>query len=218
VGTVTKPSRSVIFFGVDGVGKSTHTKILSNLYLKKGFKTKRCWLRSRHTLAYVVSQILLRLGYLAMFRHGHNDKVNIFDSRFLPEKKIWSLIEFISVIPWIITRMKLPLKLGYVVIADRYVVDTVIYNKFYIGEEYDRYSKILLRMIPRDALLIHLDADREELKKRGKKDWSKTFINYQITQYRTLAHQLYAISIKTSGKEKKDVARIIAESCKIDRI
>ena len=173
---IQKPS-AVIFFGVDGVGKTTHATRLSELYMKKGYRVKRCWLRARHSLSYLVSQILLKLGYPAVVKQGN---IEILDSRHLPEKRIWSLLEFISVLPWILTRMNLPLLLGYVVIAERYMVDTIVYNRYYIGEEFSPYERILLKMIPQNALLIHLDADKQELQERRQGDWPEDFINYQL--------------------------------------
>ena len=65
-----------------------------------------------------------------------------------------------------ITRVYMPLLLGYHVVAERYVIDTIVYNQFFIGESFNPYTSILLRMIPKDALLIHMDANIEDVLKR----------------------------------------------------
>ena len=180
--------------------------------MKKGYRVKKCWLRARHSLSYLVSQILLKLGYLEVVRQGTRE---VLDSRRLPGKRLWSFLEFISVLPWILTRMNLPLLLGYVVIADRYVVDTAVYNRYYIGEEFRIYERMLLRMKPKNALLIHLDADKDNLMERRRGDWPEDFIDYELGKYRTLASELQAISINTSHRDMEEVGRIIVSACNI---
>jgi len=209
---IPKPPSAVIFFGADGVGKTTQARRLSELYMKKGYRVKKCWLRARHSLSYLVSQILLKLGYLEVVRQGTRE---VLDSRRLPGKRLWSFLEFISVLPWILTRMNLPLLLGYVVIADRYVVDTAVYNRYYIGEEFRIYERMLLRMKPKNALLIHLDADKDNLMERRRGDWPEDFIDYELGKYRTLASELQAISINTSHRDMEEVGRIIVSACNI---
>jgi len=209
---VPEPLKAVIFFGADGVGKTTHASRLAQTLMEKGYKVKRCWLRARHSLSYLVSQILLSLGYRATVRQGD---IEILDSRSLPGKSLWSLLEFVSILPWILTRMNLPLLLGYTVIAERYLVDNIVYNRYYIGEDFKFYEKILLRMIPKNALLIHLDTDRDELLKRRQIDWPKDFIDYQLKQYRNLASELGAMSINTSDKDIEEVSKMIISAYKV---
>lgn len=207
-----KHPKVIILFGADGVGKTTHTSRLLKIFMKKGYRVKGCWLRARHSLSYLVSQILLRLGFQAIVKQGDTE---ILDSRSLPEKRIWSLLEFVSILPWILARMNLPLLLGYMVIAERYVVDTIVYNRYYIGEDFSFYEKILLRILPKNALLIHLDANTRELGERRQSDWPEDFIDYQLRQYRTLASRLKALTINTSHKNKEEVSRIIFSTCNI---
>lgn len=204
--------RAVIFFGADGVGKTTHATRLSEQYAREGYRVKRCWLRSMHSLSYLVSKILLKLGYPFTVRQGD---IEVLDSRRLTDKRLWSLLEFASVLPWVLTRMNLPLLLGYVVIAERYVVDTAVYNRYYIGEAFTRYERILLRMMPRQATLIHLDADADELKRRRRQDWPEDFIKFQLQQYRDMASELGALSINTSDKTKEEVDEIITSKIEI---
>jgi len=206
------PPKVVIFFGVDGVGKTTHAAVVSEEYAKRGYRVKRCWLRARHSLSYIISKILLELGYRDTVKQGD---IDILDSRGLPDKRTWSMLEFISVLPWILTRMNLPLLLGYVVVADRYLIDNIVFNRYYIGEAFTRYERILLRMMPRQATLIHLDADADELKRRRRQDWPEDFINFQLQQYRDMASELGALSINTSDKTKEEVDEIITSKIEI---
>ena len=164
-----------------------------------------------NSLSYLVSQILLKLGYNAAVRQGD---IKVLDSRRLPEKRLWSFLEFVSVLPWILTRMTLPLLLGHRVIAERYVVDTAVYNRYFIGKEFSIYERVLLKMIPKNALLIHLDADKRELLERRKEDWPEDFLDYQLIHYKILASELGALSINTSNKDIQEAGRIIISAYK----
>ena len=205
--------KAVIFFGADGTGKSTQAAMLLKEFKDRGLKASKAWIRARHSLAYVVSQLLIRMGYKLTLT-TQNSQRRILDSRALPAKWLWSLLEFISVIPWIITRMYLPLLLGYHVVAERYIVDTIVYNQYFIGKSFNIYAKALMRMIPKDALLIHMDAERQDVLKRRKGDiFSENFIEHQLKQYRHIASQLNTLSINTSNRSIEEVDRIIAQAC-----
>ncbi|MFQ5888111.1 MAG: hypothetical protein ACE5HY_05390, partial [Candidatus Hydrothermarchaeales archaeon] len=127
----------MIFFGADGTGKSTQAEILLKEFKGRGVKSRKAWIRARHSLAYIISQILLKLGYKSILVAGESSNDKILDPRLLPAKWLWSLIEFISVIPWMITRVYIPSLLGYHIVAERYVIDTIVYNQFFIGDSFN---------------------------------------------------------------------------------
>ena len=204
------PPKVVILFGADGVGKTTQVKLLTGEYRRRGFKNVVCWLRSRHSLAFLLSKLLLFLGWSHVV---YEKDLTFMDSRKLSSKGLWSLIEFISLIPIILIRFFYPRFKGEVVIAERYVPDTIVFNRFFIGKEFQPYSEILLRMIPPGSLLIHLDACQKELFTRREQDWPKAFIEYQLKQYRLLARQLGAVSINTSVKSVQETQRKILAKC-----
>jgi len=87
--------RPVILFGADGTGKTVQAKTFLEMLEKMGFKSHGCWLRARHGIAYVVSLVLLELGGRSMktLRGG-----SVLDVRGPPGSKLWSLLEFISVV------------------------------------------------------------------------------------------------------------------------
>lgn len=207
----TPKRKAVIFFGADGTGKSTHAAILLKELKRRGLKARKAWIRARHSLAYMVSQTLTKLGCKSTLTIQNSLKTEILDPRTLTAKWFWSLLEFLSVIPWIITRLYLPLLLGYHVIAERYVVDTVVYNQYFIGDSFNIYAKILLRMMPKDALLIHMDAEKQDILRRREGDvLPKNFIDYQLTQYRFLASKINALCVNTSHNDIAEVSKIIA--------
>lgn len=191
--------RVVVFFGSDGTGKTTQAELLAKRFNEEGYKVSRAWIRGRHSIAFFISQLLLKLGYKGYFIAPYAPGGKILDSRTLREKRLWSLIEFVSVVPLIIRRMYLPLILGRNIIAERYVLDTIVYDNYYIGSPFRMYAKILLHMIPKDSLLVHLDASESDVMSRRVDDLvSKRFIEYQLESYRAMASRLHALSINTS--------------------
>lgn len=169
--------------------------------VRRGDKVRRAWIRGRHLFAFVISQVLLKLGYTATIAQAGAPGGKILDSSRLPEKRLWSLVEFLSVAPLALVRVYIPLLLGYRVVAERYVIDSVVYNSYFLGRYFDRYARLLLRMIPKGALLIHLDATRDDVLSRRKGDiLSEGFVEYQLRQYRALSSKLNALSIDSSSE------------------
>ena len=201
----------VILFGADGTGKTVQANILLEMFEKTRFKSHRCWLRARHGLAYLVSLVLLKLGGRSMrtLRGG-----SVLDVRGLPWSKLWALLEFISVVPWVITRFYLPLLLGRRVVAERFVLDNIVYNEFFLGSSFEIYSRLLLRMIPRNAVLVHLDAEYRDALARKRNDLlSQDFLAYQLAAYRAWARRLGEISLNTSRLDELATTRRILEAC-----
>jgi thymidylate kinase len=200
--------RAIVFFGADGTGKTTQARLLTKELGKRGFRVKRAWIRGRHTLAFLISHFLLKLGYRGYIIAG----IRVLDSRTLPGKKLWSMIEFASVVPLIIMRVYLPLLLGRTIIAERFVIDTIVYNDYYIGAPFKIYERILFRMIPSGSILVHFDASENDLMiRRPEGVVSKQFMKYQLERYRLIASRLQALSINTSEQGIDEANKRIME-------
>jgi glycosyltransferase involved in cell wall biosynthesis len=205
-------AKNVQFVAQHGTGKTTQADFVMNELRKRGLRTRKAWVRGRHIFAFAISQVLLKLGYSSTIAQIGAPGGNILDSRKLPNKRFWSLVEFLSVMPLALTRVRIPLLLGYYVVAERYVVDTVVYNSYFLGRHFDPYGRILLLMIPKNSLLIHLDATEEDVLSRRKGDiLSEDFVHYQLEQYRRLALKLKALSIDTSTNDIQSVSEQIAK-------
>lgn len=119
--------RFIIITGIDGTGKSTLTNSLIQYLRFKGYKSKYVRIRYQHTIAYLISRILIFLGWFRTFRNPNGvliSRFEVLESIF--SKKIWPIIEFISVLPLIIFKVKIPLLLGYRIVCDRYTIDTIV--------------------------------------------------------------------------------------------
>jgi len=202
----------IVFFGPDGSGKTTQARLLASHLQQEDFKVRLVWIRAHHSLASILSKILVSFGYYRIiFSHEKNYK--LFDVKLLPRlKRFWGFIEFISILPWILIKVKLPLLLGYVVIADRYVVDSIVSVAYFLGgyESLPEYAaKFLLSMVS-GAFLIHLDAETEIIIERRKDEkLDLDFIRFQRKFYLAFATFFGALSINTSSKNVMDTFKIV---------
>jgi len=200
--------RAIIFFGPDGAGKSTQTSLLMRYLISHRRHPWRTWIRGRHSVAFVFANLLAKLGYCQIVEVSGGKIRKVFDPRLLPKlRPIWGLIEFVSVLPWIVLRVYLPSVMGYTIVAERYVIDTLVYLGYWLGYDFLKsfLARILWRFIPEDSVIIHLYAETKKLLERSLDDEATPdFICFQQKVYLELARKLGAVSINTSQFDVKE--------------
>ena len=205
----------MIFFGPDGAGKSTQAQRVMKYLSSQGCRTWRTWIRGRHSLAFFLANFLAEFGYCQIVDVS-GEKRKVFDPRLLPRLALlWGAVEFVSVLPWIFLRVYLPRFLSYTVVAERYVVDTVVYLGYWLGYGYltSFSAKVLLRFIPEDSVIIHLYAETDTLLKRSFDDEvTQDFIEFQQDIYHKMAKRLDAISINTSKSSVEKTSQKILDT------
>lgn len=208
--------RVIVFFGSDGAGKTTQARLLIRHLQFNKCRTRWAWLRGRHSLAFFIAKFFLKRGYFRKLRAPNGVFYRVFDPGLLPRfKRLWEVIEFLSVLPWIILRVHLPRVLGYTVVAERYVVDTVVYLSYWLGRDFLQHftAKVLLSFIPQDSVLFHMDAETQVLLERSRNDTVTTdYILFQRESYRMLAEMLKATTIDTSRYNVEESFQIILNS------
>jgi len=210
--------RVVVFFGADGVGKSTQAQLLIRYLRSQKCRPLRVWIRGRHSIAFVLSNFFVRLGYYRTVTVPSGVVYRIFDPHLLPKlSHVWGFIEFVSLLPWIILKVYLPKTLGYTVVAERYVVDTVVYLSYWLGYDFLQsfLARILLNFIPEGSVLIHLDAETQLLVGRLKRIRydiaTQDYIVFQRRVYRMLNKMLKATTIDTSKCNEREVFQRIVK-------
>jgi len=192
--------RFIAITGIDGSGKTTIAKRLIKYLKSRGYGTKYVWIKSLHSFAYVLSNLLtLLVGYQVVVNPNNVDVKRFDHSRY---RRFWPLIEFISVLPLFVSKIYLPFSLGYVIVSDRCVIDTVVTISTRIKDPFfmnSCISRILLRMVPKGAVIIHFNVELTDVLKR-KPDIEYTFteINHQILLYNLLARRMGAHTVNTS--------------------
>lgn len=168
------------------------------------------WIKSLHSLAYNISVAFSSRSMSRRIVNPNGVAIQRFDPTSLDSlRKIWPLIEFISVLPWILTRVYLPIMLGFFLVADRYVVDTVVTISIRLKEK-DFYNtfigRVLLKMIPDATAIVLLDIGVDTvLKRRYDVEYTFEEILDQIALYRKLAKSLGALIINSEKLDAKNV-------------
>jgi len=194
--------RTIIFFGPDASGKTTQAGLLVSHLRHQKRKVCHVWIRARHSVAFFLSEFLIRIGYFQNVKVPSGMIYKVVDSNLLRKmRRTWALIEFASVLPWIITRVYLPRLLGKTVVAERYTIDTIVYLDYWLDHDYSRssWARLLLGFVPKEAILIHFDAETETLTKRLRFDTAtQDFIVFQRREYQMFGKMLGAVTVNTT--------------------
>jgi hypothetical protein len=196
----------IYFFGPDGSGKTTIAINLSGKLRNKSLKVKLSWMRGTHTLASLLARILSKF---ATFRGSNNPYYGISVSNHM--KKLWQLIEFISVLPILLLRFTLPSFLGYTVIAERYIPDFLVW--IVITTDDPGYlssitARFLFALALRAKAKIYVKADFQKLIKR-RKDMDPSFIMKQLILYEKLAKSIGSFTLDTTDKNVDESLNIL---------
>lgn len=208
----------ISFCGVDGVGKSTQTRLLANFLNKNGIQVKVIWIRSPHTFAFYLWKLFKKFGFLTP---PLNSKIDL---------AIWSWIEVVSILPKLVFEVYIPLLMGKALVADRFLLDSVVTISHYFLGDIKKINEgplpLLLLLIPRTTLFIYLTANPSEIIKRRfargaphdsnliriqtqKTRLDGDWIQIQQTAYSSLISKLGGIIIDTTEKNPQQVFNII---------
>jgi thymidylate kinase len=204
----------ISIFGPDGSGKSTQARLLARYLASQGFKVKIVWIKSFHTLAYVLSRLYWKLSprSVELNAYGHIIRIKPLCHGKL-RRLIWAWIEFISIIPRILIEVYLPSLIGEVIVTERYLIDSVVSIAYAIDDDkFDSRltAKMLLRFIPKNSILIHLDSDYETVKKRRQNLTDpEEFFQFQRILYDKLSVRLGATKINTCEQDIEETAEEI---------
>ena len=186
----------VYLFGPDGSGKSTLAGMLIRRVSKKGFKVKLSWMRGTHTLASILARFLSKFP---TFKGSDNPYYGIFiPSRI---KRLWQLIEFMSVLPILLYRFMLPSLFGYTVIAERYLPDFLVWVSLTTrDEDYLKRleARFMLALSMKADVKVYVTASEAELIKRRKGEVNRDFLHRQLKLYDRIAKLVGAHKIDTT--------------------
>ena len=205
--------------GPDGVGKTTLYRFLERVFYVKTnrYVVDYIWLRSPHTFAYLIYKLFIKMGF-----QGPILRNNI-------SKSIWLYIEFISIIPKllvVLTKLKFSRR---VLIAERYLLDTIVTIITYFVKDIRYLCSLPMRFllllsfkysVNKKTVFIYLDASEETIIKRRLLRLSNTdkhllnplsrkrvkrYISIQRKLYSTLITFLRGHKLDTSNKKPVEV-------------
>ncbi|XHH08913.1 MAG: thymidylate kinase [Candidatus Bathyarchaeia archaeon] len=193
----------ICFFGSDGSGKTTLSRFLAERLKDDEFKVKLSWMRGTHTLASVLA---LFFSKCKVFQGSDNPYYKIAVPK--PLRRLWQLIEFVSMLPVLLAKFLLPNAFGYTVIAERYLLDFVAWvatttnNQGYL-KSLDAHFLIALTF--KATVRVYVTADFSELVRR-RADTSPVFIRNQQKLYCKLATAVDAYTLDTTNKSVNESA------------
>jgi thymidylate kinase len=201
--------RAIIFFGPDGSGKTTQANMLISELNRKGIRNKKLWLRSLHTLAFLISKVgmyIMKLDDIYQLRTKYSDHAAF--------RIIWYFIEFVSILPLILTKFYLPLLEGYVIVAERFVIDWVVSVAYATNNPSlvdSWFASLAMYFIPKQSVLVYIDAEYSSILSRRAAEDSFESIEFQRTCYSKFAQKFHALRIDSSNKSICEVFALIKD-------
>ncbi len=210
----------IYFFGPDGTGKTTHAELVWIYLRKKGYRAWRTSIKQHHTFSHLL------LNLISAHKNPNGQAISYYGFSSELKQRIktpWKILELISLLPAIIYRVFLPSLLGYIVICDRYVLDTLVALSYFLNEPKlisTTCARSLVKLIPKGSLLIYLNADTSVILQR-KRDEPLTaqLIEYYKKAYDALMRWLGlpVITIDTSTTTVEDVQKTIRQLLRLHR-
>lgn len=198
-----KNLRCVVVSGVDGSGKTTLANLLFEDLKSKGYNSRYVWIKAQHTFAFLISKVLTAFGWNRTFRNPNGIAVSGFRvHEGIFARKVWPVIEFLSVLPLVIFKVKLPILFGCKIVFDRYLIDTIVsisVSTQNMGFVDSFIGGLLLKMMPKESVVIILDADLYTvLKRRPDIEYSFDEVTNAMKLYRVLGRKMKAFSLNTT--------------------
>jgi len=122
---------------------------------------------------------------------------------------IWSVVEVFSIVPVVLLQVYVPLMLGRIVVAERYVVDSIASIAYFLGDDSFTASwkaRLLLKFVPKGTVFVYVDADYETvLARRGELAGPREYTDFHRRLYDRMANDVRAFRVNASKDSIREV-------------
>jgi len=198
--------KEIYFFGPDGSGKTTLARMLVRFLTSKGMPVRVSWMRGTHTLASLIAR------FLAKFNTFHGDDNPYFMIR-IPRKmlRLWYFLEFVSILPIVIQRFIIPSLMGFFVIAERCLVDFIVWL-IITTKNIKALNSLCIKPIlyyllktARNHTFVYITADIQTLMVRSNESYRSLLM--QVALYNVLGKYIGACVVNTTNKNINESLR-----------
>jgi len=188
--------------GIDGTGKTTLAKKLVGEFSYSGIKCKYAWFRRARFISLPFLAFCYLTGYAKSIKLQNGTRAGEY--HFYKNKliaRLWLWISALDILFLSLWRVFIPLKRGYTVVTDRYVIDALVdmmcdtkmnsLNNF--------PCKLLLRFLPEKIVNIILDVNEEIAFQRKNDTLSLEYLKQRRKVYLKLSQELKIPVINTEG-------------------
>ncbi|MHA1834564.1 MAG: ATP-binding protein [Candidatus Baldrarchaeia archaeon] len=205
----------IIFLGPQGAGKTT----LINELLKKfkTYKVQVVQIQYNNLFAYIFYKFLLKLKISRKYMYCGRKIEGVRRDILKKLGFLWIFLNVMSVALLSLIRVHIPSRFSYVILCERSALDTyislvwgsIILKSGKLNKRVRSLLKLFISLIPRDSLIICVDASYETLKKR----WVETGKPIECSAYIELQKRyMYFFS-----KIFKEAIYIRTEECSIKK-
>jgi len=185
--------KNILVVGLDGAGKTTHTKKLMEELAMRGIRTRYVYMRGygRVFLTFPFLVLSRLLGFTKV--HVLEDENKVSEYRFFANKAFQTLWPWVSLIDsmlysFVVFRVN-SLFSDRLTISDRSVIDTLvdIISDTQGKHPLKHYSQYFLNLIPKNSVVALLDVDERIALERKKDVFSLRYLKIRREIYRKLA-------------------------------
>jgi len=203
----------IVITGIDGSGKTTIAKILAHYLMSKNYRVRILWIKSLHTLSYLIYTFFKKTWGVEYIINPNRVIVEHYMTKYMKKLgRIWVLIEYISLLPWI-TILNILKHTGYTIICDRYLIDFLATVSLRISNPLWWLHSILARhllALQMKEKTIHLNITIETALKR-RKDIEYTLKELKTLQllYKTIAKTVKAYNVKAEQDKLSTIKNVL---------
>ncbi len=162
---VTIAPMMICLSGIDGSGKTTQLELIAEELRKRGLQYKRVSLRWAAFVSYPLLGVARLIGYTKwkMIRGTTRHATHEF-YRNLAVAKLWPWLFSIDMLMRSFVLVSIPLKMGYYVLCDRFVLDAMADLMEEVRDSHfpsALVGRVLFRCVPKESIIVLLDVEEE---------------------------------------------------------